>query len=99
MAMPVLMAVALAMVWLVSLGVTQLRVQEAARETARAAARGDADPEALARRVAPDGARVSVSNDGRIVTVTVGAGVPGPGGIFSFVPSPRVEATSVAARE
>ena len=99
MAMPVLIAVALGMVWLISLGLTQLRIEEAARETARAAARGDADPEALARRIAPAGASVSVSQDGLTVTVTIGTSVPGPGGLFSFVPSPRVEATSVAARE
>jgi len=98
-AMPVLVALVLGLVWMLSLGVTQFRVNEAARETARAAARGDSDPAALAQRIAPDGASVSVSTDGPTVTVTVAVAMPVPRGIFSFIPSPRVEATSVAANE
>ena len=42
MVLPVLAAVALGLVWLLSLAATQVRVVDAARETARAAARDDA---------------------------------------------------------
>lgn len=99
MALPVLFAVVLALVWLLSLGLTQMRIDQAARETARSAARGDADPEALAHRIAPQGSVVSISDDGRTLAVTVSTTVAAPGGIFAFVPKPHLEATSVAAHE
>ena len=55
MVLPVLVAVALGLVWLLALAATQVRVVDAAREAARAAARDDAAParSALGRRVAP----------------------------------------------
>ena len=62
MVLPVLVALTLGLTWLLSLAATQVRVVDAARETARAAARDDGAgaAEALGRRVAPDGARISV---------------------------------------
>ena len=75
MVLPVLVAVALGLVWLVALAATQVRVVDAARETARAAARDDgrASAVALGRRVAPDGA-----TDHRAATTETGRG-PGAG--------------------
>lgn len=55
-----------------------IRCIDAAREAARLAARGDsANAVAAARRVAPDGAQVSVREDGDYVvaTVTASAGI------------------------
>ena len=76
----------------------QLRCVDAAREGARAAARGEpvAVVTGLAGRAAPDGATVSVEEDGDEVRVTVAAvGAPlGP------VPlEVTVEAEAVALRE
>jgi hypothetical protein len=100
-ALPVLVVLALGLAWLVALGGTEVRALDAARETARAAARGD-DPTtgvALGRRVATPGARVTVHDEGDTIEVTVDAVVRGPGGIFGFLPAYHAHATAVAAKE
>jgi len=101
MVLPVLVAVVLGLVWLVGLGVAQVRVVDAARETARAVARDEPADQAirLGERVAPDGATVTVSEHGDTVRVEVTADVRGPGGLFRFLPSVDVDASTVAAKE
>lgn len=101
MVLPVLFAVVLGMVWLLSLGVTQARVADAARETARALARDEqrSDAVRLGSRVAPDGAKIAVRDDGATVVVSVTAQVHGPGGLFTFVPAVEVESDATAAKE
>jgi len=86
---------------LVALGATQVLALDAARETARAVARGE-DVVAgidLGLRVATPGARIAVRDEGETVLVTVEAPVRGPGGIFAFLPTHRVSAQAVAAEE
>jgi len=99
--MPVLLLLALGLAWLVALGATQVRVLDAARETARAAARGeDVDTSiGLGRRVATAGARFSIRDEGDTIEVTVEAPVRGPGGIFGFLPTYDARAHAVAAKE
>jgi Flp pilus assembly protein TadG len=99
--LPVLVALVLGLVWLVALGATQVRVVDAAREAARAAARGEQDGAAVAsgRRVAPDGTRFTVRRRGEQVVVTATADVRGPGGLFRFLPGVRVASEAVAAEE
>ncbi len=99
--LPVLVALTLGLVWLVALAATQVRVVDAARETARAAARGESDTDALAAgaAVAPGRADVRVSRDGERVVAVVSAVVRGPGGLFAFVGGVRVHARAVAAEE
>jgi hypothetical protein len=99
--LPVLVLFALGLAWLVALGATQVRALDAARETARAAARGE-DPGAsigLGRRVATPDARISVRDEGDTIEVTVEAPVRGPGGLFAFLPAYHVRASAVAAQE
>jgi hypothetical protein len=74
---------------------------DAAREVARAAARGDSTAEAIGRgrRVAPPGSIVDLSRGGGEVTASVEAEVSGPGGLFGFLPAVRVHAEAVAADE
>jgi Flp pilus assembly protein TadG len=99
--LPVLAVAALALTWLLSLTVTQLRLVDAAREVARAAARDDSSAAALAlgRRVAPDGSRIRVARGDGDVVVTVATDVRGPGGLFGFLPSVPLDAQAVAASE
>jgi Flp pilus assembly protein TadG len=101
LALPLLLAVTTGLAWLLAVGVAQVRVVDAARETARAAARGDTQDRAveLGRRIAPDGAEVEVASSGGAVTVTASALVEGPGGLFDFLPAVRVHAEAVAAAE
>jgi hypothetical protein len=101
MALPLLIAVTIGLVWLLSVGQAQVRAVDAARETARAVARGDSQAEAVARgqRVAPDGSRVSVSGDGAQVTAVVVGRVAAPGGLFGRLPAVTVSAEAVAVVE
>jgi len=99
--LPLLVAAALGLVWLLALATTQVRVTAAAREVARAAARDEspAAAKALGARVAPAGARFDVQVGGSTVTARVEADVAGPAGLFRFVPGVTVDAEAVAARE
>lgn len=101
LALPVLLAVTVGLVWLLSVGAAQVRTIDAARETARAVARGDDQGAAIqvGQDVAPSGARLSVSNDGETVTVHASAQVRGPGGLFHFLPAVTVEADAIAHAE
>ena len=102
MAIPLLVAVTLGLVWLLSLGTAQVRMVDATREAARAIARGDSVEEAVwrARLVAPDGSTLSVATavDGQVV-VTGTAEVDGVGGLFAFLPTVSLSARAVAATE
>jgi Flp pilus assembly protein TadG len=99
--LPLLVAVTIGLVWLVSLAAAQVRVVDAAREVARMAARGEQEGVAVGhgRRVAPGGTRFTVGRGDGEVTVTAVAEVTGPGGLFSFLPAVEVRAESVAAEE
>jgi hypothetical protein len=101
MVLPLLVAVSIGLVWLLAVGSAQVRVVDAARETARAVARGDDQATAIGRglEVAPAGSRIAVSRGGGVVRVTVTGRVEGPGGLFSHLPSPRLRAEAVAADE
>jgi hypothetical protein len=101
MVLPLLVAVTLGLAWLLALAATQVRVVDAAREVARAAARDEnrASAVALGRRVAPEGSRVEVRDDADTVVVRVRAEVRGPTGLFGFLPGVDVHAEAVAARE
>ncbi|MEQ6903571.1 TadE family type IV pilus minor pilin [Nocardioides sp. YIM 152588] len=99
--LPVLCAVTLALVWLLSVGAAQVRTVDAAREAARALARGD-DPAAavaIGQRVAPAGVRVAVAAEGDRVVARASGVVPGPGGLLRFLPGARVRAEAVALSE
>jgi Flp pilus assembly protein TadG len=99
--LPLLVAVTTGLVWLLAIGADQLRAVDAARETARALARGDA-PEAaigVGEQVAPDGATVRVATRGGQVYVTVSGEAAGPGGIFEALPPAELHAEAVAVIE
>src|SRR3954463_3148515 len=83
--LPLLVAVALGMAWLVSLTVAQVRVVDGAREVARRMAGGGGEGTAVAagRRVAPDGTRFVVAHRGgaggvELVSVNASVEVRGP---------------------
>lgn len=101
LALPTLLAVTAALAWLLSVGAAQVRTVDAAREAARAVARGD-DPAAavaVGERVAPEGVGVVVTTEGDRVVARASGQVPGPGGLFSFLPGATVESEAVALAE
>ncbi|MEU0055114.1 TadE family type IV pilus minor pilin [Streptomyces sp. NPDC006334] len=76
--LPVLVAFAMALVWGLLVMAAQIQCVDAARAGARAAARQDPEGAvvAMAREIAPRGARVTVSREGDRVRVTVAAEPP-----------------------
>lgn len=98
---PFAVAFAFLLLWVVSLGLTQIRVVDASREAARMIARGEAVQEAtdVARKHAPAGAKVSVDTESGTVTVTVTARSRMPLPYFSEVGSQELDSESVAAVE
>jgi hypothetical protein len=74
-ALPTLFVMAAFVVTLASATVTQERCLDAARETVRAAVRGEHDPDRIGRRVAPAGAGITLTTDGDTVTAEVTAQV------------------------
>ncbi|MGH3412860.1 MAG: TadE family type IV pilus minor pilin [Marmoricola sp.] len=99
--LPILTVFTVGLVWLVSLGLAEVRALDAAREAARVVARGDppASARSLGARVAPDGSALTLSRGGGRVVVTVHTPVEGPGGLFGFLPTYHVRAQAVAATE
>ena len=77
MALPVLAIFTLSMAWLVTIGITEVRALDAARETARSAARSEGAGEAtsLGQRVAPDGSHISVTRSNGAVVARVSSPV------------------------
>lgn len=75
LALPALIGVVLALIWVIALGMAQGQVAQAAREGARAAARGEsaADVRRTVAQLLPE-ARTGLVRDGRSVEVTVTLG-------------------------
>lgn len=88
------------LVWIILVVTAQLRVVDAARAGARAAARGEGVTQsaAVAEQIAPPGAHAVVSRTGDEVEVVVRVVVQPPGGI-AVLPSISVEAVAYAAAE
>ena len=98
---PLLLALTAGLVWMLAVGAAQVRVIDASREAARAVARGDdvAAAEAVALRVAPEEARVSIDMGESQVVVTTSARVAGPGGVLGSLSGVTVSAEAVALVE
>ncbi len=99
--LPILLVVTAGLAWLLAVAIGQVRTVDAARETARALARGDdrAAAVAVGQRIAPSGVRISVSRDGGRVVVRAEGEVAGPGGLLSAVPGAHLDAEAVALLE
>lgn len=99
--LPLVLAVTVAMVWLLAVASAQIRIGDAAREAARSIARGDdeASARSIALQVAPEGAAVDIAVDDEQVVVTASATVDGPGGLFDFMPGTTISSRSVAFME
>lgn len=100
-ALPLIAVFAVSMAWLVGAGITQVRALDAARETARAAARSDGagSARALGQRVAPPGSTISIGHGDGTVEVRVSSPVQGPAGLFGSWARFTVRAEAVAAQE
>lgn len=70
---PVLVALTVILVWIVALGIAQVRLVDAAREAARMAARGDPESKAvsMAERIAPEGSDVDIDTSRGVTRVRI----------------------------
>ena len=98
---PFAVALAFLLLWIVSLGLTQVRVTDASREAARVVARGESigSAQVIARRQSPPGAKVVVDSDKGIVTVTVSVRSRMPVPFFDGIGARTMRSSSVAAQE
>lgn len=99
--LPVVAAFALTLVWMVSVGIAQIQVVDAARDAARGLARGDdlAAAVSAARRSAPAHAVIQVSYDAETVNVAVSSDQRGPGWLFIPLPAVTLHAESTVEVE
>ena len=95
-ALPVLALLLVVALTAVAAVTAQLRCVDAAREAARAAARGSSDATAAGRRAAPAGAAVTVDSGGERVRAVVRVRITPLGG---WLPGPEVSATAEAEAE
>ncbi|WP_157631032.1 TadE family type IV pilus minor pilin [Kribbella catacumbae] len=99
--LPVLLAVLALGLWLVGTVITNIRCLDAARDTARAAARGEPLETArqLGQRTAPPGATITITQTGSTIRVLVKARPPTPPGLLKALPHPTPEATATLETE
>lgn len=99
--LPVLVVVLAACVWVLAAVSAQLQCVDAARAAARAAARGDAPAavQAVAARLAPGGADVTVQARAGTVEVHVAAEVAPFAGVLAVLPAFGVSGRATAAVE
>jgi hypothetical protein len=100
--LPVIALFAMALLWMLSIGVAKVETVDAARDAARVLARGDSahSAGAAARRSAPPGASVSVDAESPgIVTVTVSLEAKAPGWLLVPLPSVTVSSTATTPAE
>jgi hypothetical protein len=99
--LPIVAAFALALVWLVSVAMTEIRLIDAARDAARGLARGDS--EALVRAqvatAAPAGTTLAVTRDGSEVSAEVSLAAEAPGWLLVPLPAIALHATATTLAE
>jgi len=95
-ALPVLVLFLLVITWGIGVVVANIRCVDAARDVARAVARGDSVESAIAigERTGPPGADVNVARDGSDVVVRVDAAVELDWLLLDALPAVRVSAES-----
>jgi len=101
MVLPVLALLLAVALWSIAVAAAQLRCIDAARDGARAVARGESDVVAteVARAAAPEGAQVDVRRDGDRVVVVVTARVGVGSGPLAAIPAPTVSTTATTVAE
>ena len=98
--LPVLIALTVLLIWVLSLGILQVRCLDAAREAARLAARGDAQQaHAVAAQAAPDDARIAIVETDGLVTVTVTVAARPDFPLLAHLPAVSLSARAVSASE
>ncbi|WP_328989126.1 pilus assembly protein [Kribbella sp. NBC_01245] len=99
--LPVLVIAMFGALWLIGVLVANVRCGDAARDVARAVARGESESIArsLGERTAPRGAHITITRQGSDVVVTVQAEAQGEGAFLKLLPTTNLTARSVIHAE
>ncbi len=99
--LPLMAVFVLALVWMISLGITEVRAVDAARDAAREIARGgdDAAAVAAARDTVPESSTVRVDHGTEDVAVVVTVRQQPPGWLLLPVPDVDVHASATVRTE
>lgn len=99
--LPVLLAVLAIGLWLVGTVITNIRCIDAARDTARAVARGESAENArhLGQRTAPSGATITITHQDATIHVEVVVLTSKPPGLLAALPRPSPRATATIQGE
>ena len=99
--LPVLLVVLAFGLWLVGTVITNIRCIDAARDTARAVARGEPLESArqIGQRTAPSGATITITQTGSTIHVQVTATPATPPGVLQALPHPSSQATATVQAE
>lgn len=98
---PLVALFALVLIWMVVTVTAHVQVVDAARDGARAIARGEDEQAAVeqAIRTAPDEAEVRVADQGDAVTVVVEVDARGPGWLLVPLPAVHLESQATVGNE
>jgi hypothetical protein len=99
--LPIIAAFALVLLWLITAGITEIRLVDASRDAARAIARGEDEPTVRAQVVetGPAGSQLLVVRDGAEVTVEVSAAAKPPGWLLVPLPAIPLHASATTQTE
>jgi Flp pilus assembly protein TadG len=99
--LPIVAAFAMAMIFLMSIALTKVSTVDAARDAARALARGEEETSAVdqAMATAPRGAQIGIEQGADTVTVTVRAETRSPEWLLLPMPPVTIESTSTVTLE
>lgn len=99
--LPVLVIAMFGALWLIGVLVANVRCGDAARDVARAIARGESESVArtLGERTAPRDAHITITRQGADVVVTVQADAQGEGAFLELLPSTNLTGRAVIHAE
>jgi hypothetical protein len=94
--LPIIASFVLTLVWMLSVGIAKVQAVDAARDAARAIARGEDDADAIAHaeETAASGSRVEVMRHDGSVTVSVSLAAEAPGWLLVPLPDVNVGSSS-----
>jgi hypothetical protein len=99
--LPIIAAFALTLLWLISAGITEIRLVDSARDAARALARGEGEAAVRAQlaETGPAGSQLVVVRDGGDITAEASVSAEPPGWLLVPLPAIPLHASATTQAE